>query len=172
MPGNIEEMKVLRLKLTRGYSCVFDEADLDFILSLSPWHTSKGIRAHPYAARSTKIDGKQKILFMHRMLIGAEEGQYVDHVNGDTLDNRRCNLRFCSLSENQGNSKKRSHNKGKYKGVNWNKRNKVWTVKVAGNHLGSFRDELEAAKAYDAGARQHYGEFALVNFPADAHIGE
>jgi hypothetical protein len=94
----------------------------------------------------------------------------VDHKNGDKLDNRRENLRICTIAENIRNSKT-STKKGKtsrYKGVYWVGRIKKWVARIhvdrKGLHVGVFTDEAEAARAYDVAARQHFGEFARTNF--------
>lgn len=93
----------------------------------------------------------------------------VDHWNGDTLDNRRANLRATDPSHNGGNQRVRRSNSSGYKGVAWVKRNRKWLAQILVNgrsrHLG-YHDDIEAAaRAYDQAAIEAWGEFACVNFP-------
>ena len=116
------------------------------------------------------------MVYMHRVITGAREGEHVDHINGNTLDNRRNNLRKCSAQDNVRNRRKPSHRAGRpttsiYKGVSWQPRESRWyaTIGINGQQivLGRFTDEIEAAHAYDRAARQHFGAFARLNFPRD-----
>ena len=97
----------------------------------------------------------------------AEPGQYVDHINGDRLDNRKENLRFCTLSQNSMNKRGRSSRTSKYKGVCYAKRRNKWqaSIRVDGKErfLGYFNNEEDAAKAYDEAALKFYKEFAKIN---------
>lgn len=121
-----------------------------------------------YVASTDRVDGKIVNRKLHRMVMNAPYGVQVDHINGDTLDNRRCNLRLCSHAENQHNKNSQAGT-SKYKGVYLYKRDKKWRAMIAKNkkniHLGYFNDEIQAAHAYDEAARQLFGEFARLNFP-------
>jgi hypothetical protein len=109
-------------------------------------------------------------LKMHRVIMNAQPGQVVDHINGNGLDNRKCNLRVCTQSQNMANMQKHRRGSSQFKGVIWKKQyKKKWEAAI---HLGKkrvvlgrFDDEAAAARAYDAAARQHFGEFARLNFP-------
>ncbi len=97
---------------------------------------------------------------LHRLLCA---GPYVDHINGDKLDNRSSNLRSCTQSQNLLNAVKH-RGKNKYKGVCWHKEKQKWRVTVrdlAGvkHHLGYFLDELEAVQVYEQAAKLYHGEF-------------
>jgi hypothetical protein len=94
------------------------------------------------------------------------EGQ-VDHISRDGLDNRKCNLRKATHTQNQINS---ISNRGtsKYKGVSWDKSRSKWVGKLGNgpdHFLGRFDSEEDAARAYDRAVIQKYGEFARPNFP-------
>lgn len=105
---------------------------------------------------------------MHRELIEVPEGFVIDHKNGDTLDNRKSNLRACKQSENAKNqTKKRSDNTSGYKGVTWWKRDGNWKAQlyVDGKNinLGYFDCKHEAAMMYNFWAKDIFGEFASLN---------
>lgn len=106
-----------------------------------------------------------KGLLMHRFLMGAEEGQTIDHINQNGLDNRRENLRFCTTSENLHN-RSSIGGSSKYKGVSRVKnkwRSYIWQD-YKRIHLGYFEKEEDAARAYDIKAVELFGEFAKLNF--------
>ena len=112
---------------------------------------------------------KQKKLLMHRLMVDAPKGMHVDHINGNSLDNRKSNLRICTSAENQRNRRATKNNTSGYKGVGWAKQNKKWTAQIQHNgkkiHIGLYEDKEEAARAYDAKAKELHGEYAYLNFP-------
>lgn len=108
-------------------------------------------------------------LKLHRYLLDAPKGFFVDHINGDPSDNRRSNLRICNVAESSYNTKKHSTNRSGYKGVSvYPKRNKKYlaTIRAGGKHfcLGYYFTAEDAAKAYDEAALRLHGEFARLNF--------
>jgi len=114
-----------------------------------------------------------RTLSLHRFICGLEygDGRHVDHWNSNGYDNRRCNLRVCSQSENLRNARKRRGSfHSSYKGVSRRpNRNltKPWYARIfagAHHHLGYFATEVEAALAYDSAAREMFGAFARLNF--------
>lgn len=112
-----------------------------------------------------------KTHLLHRvamaLIVGDWSFDYVDHINGNRLDNRSCNLRPCSNVENIRNSMSRGGSSA-YKGVSFHKQNRNWIASITANyktrHLGSFQSEIEAALAYDDAAREIHGDFARTNF--------
>lgn len=115
-----------------------------------------------------------KRVFMHREIIGTPKGMVTDHINRDTLDNRRCNLRVATHAQNKRNVSKKTMNgkqpSSRFKGVCFDKRLNKWRAQISIKNkitlLGRFKSEIKAAKAYDAAAQENYGDFACLNFPA------
>ncbi len=116
-----------------------------------------------YAVRKDK----GRTIRMHREIMRPGRGQVVDHINHDGLDNRRCNLRVCSHAENLRNQRGQVGRSSRFKGVSRDKRLGKWRAQIwhAGRHyyLGLYVSEIEAARAYDAKARELFGEFAYLN---------
>lgn len=111
---------------------------------------------------------------MHRLIIGADAGVDVDHINGNGLDNRRDNLRVCSRSQNLHNSRKHCGGHSKFKGVQKATRRNAWIVRIVVNKRriwgGYFSNEEDAARRYDELAREHCGEYRRVNFPREGEL--
>ena len=158
---------VVYISLTQGKTTVIDLEDFEKVRKYK-WTTFQ-YRHSAYAGRSTpKIKGKKDTMFMHRLILDAHKGREVDHINGDGLDNRRCNIRLCSKSQNQANRKKQLGLSSQYKGVSWHKKDRKWmsSIKLNGKsiYLGEFNREIDAAYIYDDAARKYFGEFANTNF--------
>lgn len=149
-----EEYKII--PLTKGYYVKVDNEDFEKLKDI-PWCYTNG-----YAYSGLKG-------LMHRYIMNTPEDMETDHINHDTLDNRKNNLRICTRSENMANTFSRGGS-SKYKGVHWVEREKRWYAQLPKNgktFLGSFLTEEEAAKAYDKRAKEVYGEFAKLNFETD-----
>lgn len=119
---------------------------------------------------------KRKRYGLHRLIMKAKEGEVVDHANHDLYDCRKENLRICGQSQNVANQRLRPNKKDTpYKGVRKKSKNS-WaaTVRKQGTtySLGQFKTDVEAAKAYDAKAKELFGEFACLNFPEETHEEE
>jgi hypothetical protein len=106
---------------------------------------------------------------LHRLIAGASKTDIVDHINGDVLDNRRCNLRVCNAKENARNQAKQSSPRltSSFKGVHRFKSG--WRVMIGYegrvHHVAVCGREEAAARLYDAAASLLFGEFARLNFP-------
>lgn len=136
-----------------------DECDVEKVCRFR-WRDRRIGRLHYAVAK----DNKTAIL-MHRVILSPERGQHIDHANGDGLDNRRHNLRFCNHSQNQANRAPQG-GASKYKGVCRSGSKWLAGIKVSGirHHLGVFEIEEDAARAYDRAAIDSFGQFARTNF--------
>ena len=106
---------------------------------------------------------------MHRQILQPPGHLFVDHINHNGLDNRKTNLRLATCAQNTYNRiNLRKSKSSKYKGVSWKKQKMKWVVNVRYNcrnkFIGYFKDEIQAAKAYDKAAKKYHGEFASLNF--------
>jgi len=113
-------------------------------------------------------DGSSKLVTLHREIMGKSESHIqVDHINGNGLDNRRRNLRFCTPSQNSTNQKLRSTNTTGFRGVTreWGKFVAKITIDGKSNTLLRSTSAKECALAYDRAATIQWGEFARLNFP-------
>jgi len=161
------------LPLSQNKFAIVDADDYDR-LNKYKWCVSRA-RHTNYAMRRTKgkrVKGKRvnrKLVLMHRFIMNAPRHLVVDHRNHNGLDNRRENLRLCTRAENSRNRRPFRLNGSKYKGVSWDKERKLFVASIRCNgkyyHLGRFKSEIKAAKAYDKKARELFGEFAYLNFP-------
>lgn len=153
---------------TNGHEILIDIEDYAFLKQFS-WHTrSDRTNFKLIADRGPK----HKVRLMHRLILDDPKDLTVDHINGNTLDNRKVNLRICSIKENTRNRQKRKDKtSSKYKGVSLIKSNKKWyaSIKQDGKsyNLGTYQTEIQAAKAYDKKAIELFGEYANINFRKD-----
>ena len=152
------------IELTKNMVALVEDRDFEW-LNQWKWFTDKR-RSTFYAARKTrKPNGQWTTTRMHRVIMQAQKGQQIDHRNGNGLDNRRFNLRFCTHTQNQQNREPQK-SRSRYKGVCWHKRNKKWQAQIKGNkkhYLGCFDNEIKAAEAYNRKASELFGEFANLN---------
>lgn len=166
------------IKLTKGYFAKVDQAD--FVrLRIYSWVTSDHkSRGYTVYAQRTICEGRRRYTrMMHRDILepllrlssGLAKRMYVDHINGDGLDNRRANLRIVTPTQNNWNRRFRKTGRSKYTGVTWDGRRGKWRADIYENRrkifLGHFAEEEEAARAFDSAAKEKRGEFAVLNFP-------
>lgn len=150
------------------YSALIDECDSDF--ALFNW-TVKKFANTEYAYKGVRQGGKRVgSVYLHRAIMAKimgrelEKSEDVDHINGNGLDNRRCNLRLATRQQNMMNRRVSRDNSSGYKGVSWHDGNGKFhaRIRVAGKriHLGYYDDPAEAYAAYCAAAKIHHGEYA------------
>jgi len=159
-----------KIPLTQGKYAIVDPERYEELAKYK-WFAVKSERGY-YALRMTKAKRgsrvRQKAVRMHRVILKPPEGKFIDHINHNGLDNRSANLRICTMQQNMWNKRKQRGNySSKYKGVNRSKNENKWESRITCNgktiSLGYFDDEEKAAKAYDAKAKELFGDYAALN---------
>jgi len=143
-------------KLGYGKYTIVDDEDYYKYGELK-WSYNKGYAEGWY-------NGKKQRL--HRVIMNAKKGEFVDHIHHDTLDNRKSQMRICTFAQNVKNSKPRPFKSSKYKGVSFCKRDNVWKmgIKCNGKEIKqSFSCEIAAAYSYNKHALIIHGDFAFLN---------
>lgn len=156
----------------KNYNILISNEDLILYNSFT-WYVKDNGSGNLYLVRQDK--DKKEISF-HRSLFNLTDNKiHVDHINGNSLDNRRENLRLCTNSQNRKNSKRHKDNTTGFKGVRFSKRkyklDKPYQAIIQCDKkvyiLGYFKTAVEAAKAYDLKAKELHKDFARLNFPEE-----
>ncbi len=154
----------IKIKLERRngdvYWCVIDKEDYEKVKNYRWYCNSSG-----YAVTANS----GHVMRLHSVILDCHlsklSGYTIDHINRNRLDNRKCNLRICTHSENTQNQKRKST---LFKGIYFNKSNNKWRSLIRMNgityRLGSYIDPVDAAIAYDIAALTLYGDTACINF--------
>jgi hypothetical protein len=154
------------IPLTQGQNAIVDAEDFEW-LSQWNWHAQWDSSRKTFIA--FKSDGPKTRIAMSNTILHCDRTRQVDHQNFYTLDNRKENLRKCTPAENSRHRRKRSDNTSGFKGVHWDKRKKRWRATIITpegirKSLGRYKSVVQAAHAYDEGAKKYHGEFAHLNF--------
>ena len=167
---------VTEIIMARGSIVTIDDIDSD--LASMKW--SLGIRGsktstiHYTTGHWKKTIGKSSTVYMHRIILSRvvrrplKRQECVDHINHNGLDNRRCNLRLVTQSQNMCNMRITPRSKSScFKGVHWFGRTNKWQAQIMMDgkrvHLGYFVDEVDAARAYDEAAKKLHGHNCWLN---------
>jgi hypothetical protein len=156
------------IPLTHGTVAIVDDEDFEFV-NAHEWQLTR-LRYATTGYAYSPTAHKQ----MAHLLMSPPKGTGVDHANGNGLDNRRCNLRICSRSQNCQNRRKQQRPaSSRFKGVQRKASKWLATITAEGRfyYVGTFKVEEDAARAYDDAARRLHGKFACVNFPRDGEAG-
>jgi hypothetical protein len=147
------------IKLTKGKRTIIDDDDFDRVSKKKwnfdgryamGWHNGKHIR-------------------LHKFIMGEKDNLQIDHINEDKLDNRKCNLRFCTRSENIHNKRSSRKNTSGFRGVCWDKERNKWMayININGKRktIGRFLDKNEAARMYNNFVIMYYSDSRWLNNP-------
>jgi hypothetical protein len=148
---------------------LIDDADFNFVNEYKwrIWERQHpGLRTNgPYARTSIWRGGRATTIFMHTLITGWPR---TDHINHNGLDNCRSNLRPATNAQNGYNRRPSLSAKSPYRGVGWNREARKWQAAIwlhgTCRYLGLFSSPESAARAYDAAARQNWGDYAYLNF--------
>ena len=147
------------IKLSKGFVAQVDDEDFEY-LNQFKWYVYID-RVYRYALR--RDNKSRKRIKMHRVILNAPDNILVDHIDHNGLNNQRNNIRLCTNTQNQWNMKGRRNG---FKGVSIENNRFRAAIKYQSKtiHLGNFKTEEDAAKAYDKKATELFGEFAYLNF--------
>ncbi len=143
------------IPLNKGFHTIIDADDFDKIQGRK-WTLKKGYATNYF------VGGQ-----LHRVILQAPEGLMVDHINGNPLDNRKGNLRVCTVEQNSWNSRKLKNSAMQYKGISLHAEGKYQAsirLNKKLHYIGLFETPIAAAAAYDIYAMAHRGEYAKLNF--------
>lgn len=160
--GAISFMK--EIKLSNGKVALVDDEDFEW---LNQWKWSASIQGrHFYAVRAIQKEYVRTKIYMHRFIMDALPGDFIDHIDRDPLNNQRNNLRTCTWAENQRNKSRKNNSKSKYIGVHPVPSGK-WIAQMThnGKHqfIGTYKSEEDAAVAYNEMKIKLHGEFCNLN---------
>jgi len=153
------------------YKILIDTEDLQKLIDFGyPWGVAYKPDIDSYYAKTTQyiscINRKvsNKNIELHRFIMNANKGEYIDHINHNTLDNRKENLRITRNNQNIKNRKgKNKNNKSGYRNVSWNNFKNQWVVQLQVNgentQLGYFDNVDDAGKFAEEMREKYYGEF-------------
>lgn len=168
MPKTIRPIRVegdvAYVTLTRGYEAVIDANDVPLVEGFN-WQAQLR-KWGVYAVRSERGVPKRGAILMHRVILGEPKDLDVDHIDGNGLNNRKCNLRKATKSQNMHNQGVRRSNTSGFKGVSWRESRNKWVAQIClkgkVKYLGMFDTPEDAYSAYCDASQKLHGEFSKL----------
>lgn len=159
---------MIEILLTQGQVALIDNCDYELVSGYR-WCAHRGCLTFYAITNILLTDGKRASLLMHRLILSAPPHLETDHIDHDGLNNQRINLRLCTCSQNHMNGRARRGRSSPFKGVRLFGRKWLAEIGHGGKStcLGLHNTPEEAALAYDAKARELFGEFSCTNFPTE-----
>lgn len=156
--------------LHNGKVAFVDDEDFSKVSSFK-WYFNNG-----YARARWREDGRERSIYMHRLVLGVKGFAIVDHINRNPLDNRKANLRLATKAQNSWNRRAPCTNASGYKGVSFSKASQKWAAEIKLNgrkfFVGLYATAEHAAIAADAAAVVLQKQFASPNFPENHNLAE
>lgn len=155
----------MEIELTKGLKAIIDDDDYELVRPYR-WAVTGSKPGYLYAVHNHAVDGKRVALLMHRLITNAKPGEVVDHIDHNTMNNRRSNLRVCSHAENMRNRKLNANSSTGVKGVMVEACGKGYrrlraSVRVDGKRHRRWFNSIEEAAAWATEMRSKlHGEFA------------
>jgi hypothetical protein len=150
------------IKLTQGKVTLVDDDMFDYLNQWKWYYSHDG-----YAERKVYVNKKYKLLKMHREILGLSGAICTDHINRNTIDNRKENLRIANKSQNGANRSFNKNSLSGIKGVCFDKNRNKWRASIGFQnkwiHIGRYKNIEEAIGAYNNKAIELFGEFAYIN---------
>ena len=158
-----------RIPLTHGKYAIVDTDDYVWLSKYKWYVVKRGNTFYANRGQWSKTQKRRLTITMHRLIIDVPDGLFVDHINHNGLDNRKANLRPATPAENARYARyPKINTSSKYRGVWYNKKKEKWRATISVNlkrkQIGYFKNEIDAARAYDNAAKHYYKDFAILNF--------
>mgnify|MGYP001569182729 CR=1 FL=1 len=152
-----------QIELTQNKYTLVDDEDFAY-LNQWKWHFNKSRKND--VGRAARIVNR-KMIYMSRLIMNPPKNKQIDHIDGNSLNNQKENLRVCSNAENLRNRSKQRNNFSGFKGVSWDKSRNNWRVAIQINKkdmfLGRFKTKEKAALTYNKAAKKYFKMFARLN---------
>lgn len=158
---------VKQIPLTQNQFALVDAEDYEYLMQWKWYALFKPNGNCFYAVRNSEtLNGRRKMIKMHRLIMNNPKIN-VDHIDHNTLNNCRSNLRVATHSQNMANRNSKKNGTSQYLGVGWHKVVNKWYAGISKDnksiHIGVFKNEIDAALAYNKKAIEIHGEFANLN---------
>jgi hypothetical protein len=155
-----------KVKLTKGFYATVSNEKLEVVKNFN-WCAHYRVGKPTYACRRVRVNDRIKTIWMHREIAECPDGMYVDHIDGDGLNNTTENLRIVTMAQNNMNTRSNSRNATGVHGVSLDrKRTKKYRACINYNgktvYLGRFETVEQAEMARILGKKKYHGEFGVV----------